>query len=255
MNFTDTHTHLYLKHFKKDLNQMMQRAFDAGVSRFLLPNINSSTISDLLSLEKKYPAQCFPMMGLHPCYVSDNVEEEVSLVKYWHNKKKFIAVGEIGLDFYHDTSFAQEQIWAFKEQLILAKKLNLPVSIHSRNSFSEIIRCFDDLNFQNIKGVFHCFTGSANEANKIIKYGLKLGVGGVLTFKNSALEKNIAAVNLGDIVLETDSPYLAPEPFRGKRNESSYMQSVAKKLAQVFSCSIGDVSKITEKNVKLVFGI
>jgi len=255
MNFTDTHTHLYLKHFNKDLSQMMQRSFDAGVNRFLLPNINSSTISDLLSLEKKYPTRCFPMMGLHPCYVSNNVEEEVNLVKSWHSKKNFIAVGEIGLDFYHDTSFAQEQRWAFKEQLILAKNLNLPVSIHSRNSFSEIISCFDELNFKKIKGVFHCFTGSANEATKIIKYGLKLGVGGVLTFKNSALEENITAVNLDDIVLETDSPYLAPEPFRGKRNESSYMQSVAKKLAKVFNRSIGDVSKITEKNVKLVFGI
>jgi len=255
MNFTDTHTHLYLKHFNKDLSQVMQRTFDAGVNRVLLPNINSSTVSDLLSLEERYPNQCFPMMGLHPCYVSKNVEEEVSLVKNWHNKKKFIAVGEIGLDFYHDTSFAEEQKWAFKEQLVLAKKLNLPVSIHCRESFNEIINCFDELNFQKIKGVFHCFTGSANEAKKIIEYGLKLGVGGVLTFKNSALAKNIRAVKLGDLVLETDSPYLTPEPFRGKRNESSYIQLIAKKLAEIFNRSTGDVSRETEKNVKLVFGI
>ncbi len=255
MRFTDTHTHLNLKAFDVDQAEMIKRALDAGVYRFFLPNINSCSAKSLLVLQKKYPKDCFSMMGLHPCYVKEDVEKEINIIEKWHEDFSFIAVGEIGLDFYRDVAFFEEQKWAFKKQLVLAQKLKLPVSIHCRNSIEEIFNCFEELKLKNINGVFHCFSGNSYEAKKIIKYGLKLGIGGVLTFKNSGLGENIKNIPLSNIVLETDAPYLAPDPFRGTRNESAYIKIIALKLSEIFNVTLNDVSKITEKNVKSVFGI
>lgn len=255
MVFSDTHTHLYLEHFDNDREEMITRAFNAGVTKMLLPNINSSTIKKMLAMETRYPEFCFPMMGLHPCYVNKNVEEEINLVTKWHKKKSFIAIGEIGLDFYHSSAFSKEQKWAFKQQLILAKKKDLPVSIHCRNAFNEVFTCFDELGLNKIKGVFHCFTGNFSDAKKILSYGLKLGIGGVVCFQNSKLDSVLSKISLSSIVLETDSPYLAPTPHRGKRNESAYLNLVAKKISAIFKSPLDTVSKVTEQTVLNVFGV
>ncbi|MDF1865851.1 MAG: TatD family hydrolase [Saprospiraceae bacterium] len=249
----DTHTHLYLNQFDKDRDETIQRAIESGVEQFFLPNIDSETIDSMFQLEAKYPERCFAMMGLHPCSVKENYKEELAIAKEWLDKRPFCAVGEIGIDLYWDKSFFEQQKEAFLTQIEWAKALDLPIVIHSREATDIIIELLEEVKDQKLRGIFHCFGGSLEQANKIIDLGFYLGIGGVLTFKKSGLDKVIPHVPLERIVLETDSPYLAPTPFRGKRNESAYVRLVAEKLTTVTGVTFKEISKITSKNALNIF--
>lgn len=256
MNFIDTHTHLFLEHFNGDLDKTIQAAIEKGIDKFILPNIDSSSIDDIFRLVKKYPENCLPVMGLHPTSVNENYKEELDIVAKWLKEEKFYAIGETGIDLYWDKTFLKEQIEAFEVQLQLAKEMDLPIIIHVRDSFDEVFEVVDRLNDDKLKGVFHCFSGDLKQAQKVIDYGgFKLGIGGVVTFKNSNLGDVISKLSLEHLVLETDSPYLAPVPFRGKRNESSYITYVAEKISEVCGVSIEEVARITTQNAKELFGI
>ncbi len=249
----DTHAHLYSEKFKDDRDEMIQRAVDNGVEQFFLPNIDNSSIEGMLALEKKYPNRCFPMMGLHPCSVQKNYKEELATVKAWLDKRPFCAVGEIGLDLYWDKTFFEQQKDAFRQQINWAKDLDVPIVIHSRESTSEVIEIIKAEKTDKLRGIFHCFGGSVEEANTIIDLGFYLGIGGVLTFKKAGLDKTMEEIDLAHVVLETDSPYLAPTPKRGKRNESAYTRLVAEKLAEIKGLSLEEVAAITTKNANEVF--
>ena len=257
MKFIDTHSHLYAKEFDEDRDEVVQKAIDSGVEKILLPNISSKYTQRMLSLCQKYPNNCFPMMGLHPCYVHlDDYEEEIMHVKKELLTKKYIAVGEIGIDLHWDKSTLEIQKKAFVNQIILAKENNLPIVIHVRNSFAETINIVEKYNDDNLSGVFHCFTGNIKEANQII--GLNnffIGIGGVLTFKNSNLDKTIKNIDNEYLLLETDSPYLTPTPYRGTRNESKHIIEIAKKLAEIKNISIEEVSRFTNENANRLFKI
>lgn len=256
MILTDTHTHLYAEQFDEDRDEMVKRALDAGVSRLFMPNIDSTSIEGMMQLAEKYPENCFPMMGLHPCSVIADYEKELAVVEEWHSKYKFCAVGEIGIDLYWDKTFFAEQQAAFKRQVELAKKLGLPIIIHTRDSFNETYEIVSELNDDSLKGIFHCFSGMVEEAEKVIALGgFKMGIGGVLTFKNSKQDEVVRQIDLKHLVLETDSPYLTPHPYRGKRNESAYTRLVAEKMAEVHGVSLEEVAKITTANSKEVYGI
>jgi TatD DNase family protein len=252
--FIDTHTHLYAEEFNADRSSLIQKAINNGVHKFYLPNIDSTSIEGMHLLEKEFPQNCFAMMGLHPCSVNATVETELAIVKSWLEKRKYKAVGEIGIDLYWDKTFFAEQQLAFKTQIQWALKYNYPIIIHCREAFDEIYEIL--CSFEKLpKAIFHCFSGNLEQANKIIALGnFKLGVGGVLTFKNSGLDKVIEQVAMEHLVLETDAPYLAPVPFRGKRNEPVYLLEIAKKLAEIKNCSINEVSDITTKNAQFIFG-
>jgi TatD DNase family protein len=254
MHLIDTHTHLYSEKFNDDREERIQAAIKAGVSQFFMPNIDSTSIAGMKDLVQKYPNHCFAMMGLHPCSVGANVEEELELVERELKTGKFIAVGEIGMDLYWDKSFHKEQEMAFRKQIQWAKQLNLPIDIHCRDAFEEILAIMDEENDENMRGVFHCFTGTLEQARHILNYGgFKLGIGGVVTFKNSGLDKVVKELSLKDLVLETDSPYLAPTPFRGKRNESAYLLNVADKISDIFEVSVARVAEVTTKNALEIF--
>jgi len=257
MKFIDTHSHLYAKEFDKDRDEVVQKAIDSGVEKILLPNISSKYTQRLLSLCQNYPNNCFPMMGLHPCDVNlDGYEEEIEHVKKELLTKKYIAVGEIGIDLHWDKSTLEIQKKAFASQILLAKENNLPIVIHVRNSFDETINIVEKYNDDNLSGVFHCFTGNIKEANQII--GLNnfyIGIGGVLTFKNSNLDKTIKNIDNEYLILETDSPYLTPTPYRGTRNESKHIIEIAKKLAEIKNISIEEVSRFTNENANRLFKI
>jgi len=257
MQFIDTHSHLYSSQFDEDRTQAINEAISAGVSTILLPNISSEYTKGMLELCDKFPENCFPMMGLHPCDVNeDNIEAELLHVEQELAKGKYIAVGEIGLDLYWDKTKLEIQKKAFIHQIELAKKYKLPIAIHVRDSFAEAIEIIEKLNNENLRGVFHCFTGRVEDAQRVINLGdFYLGIGGVLTFKNSGLDKTIAAIQLQHLILETDSPYLAPTPFRGKRNESKYIVNIAEKLAEVYQIEIENIAKITTLNAKKLFGL
>lgn len=256
MLFYDTHTHLYLEEFAVDRQETIQRAVEAGVDKFFLPNIDSTSIEGMLQMEKDFPRRCFPMMGLHPCSVKGNYQTQLKEVKSWLDKHKFYAIGEIGIDLYWDKTFEEEQKTVFKEQIILAKKHKLPIVIHLRNAFDETFEIVEQLNDANLKGIFHCFSGTKEQAEKIISLGgFKLGIGGVVTFKNAGLDKAIMDINPEHLVLETDSPYLAPVPFRGKRNESAYLLLVAQKLAEIYNLPLEKIASITTANANEVFDI
>lgn len=256
MNLIDTHTHLFAEQFLEDIDTVINEAKQAGVEKFLLPNIDEDSIIPMLNLCNNYPGQLYPMMGIHPCSVTKNFEKQVELVKQWHNKEKFIAVGEIGIDLYWDKTLKSEQIEAFALQVQLAKEINLPIVIHVRDSFDEVFEVIDRLNDQQLTGVFHCFTGTEKQAQHIIEYGgFKLGIGGVVTFKNGGLDKTLKHVELSHLVLETDSPYLAPTPHRGKRNESKYVKLVAEKLCDIYSLPFAEIAEITSKNAHSIFDI
>ncbi len=250
MNFIDTHTHLFASEFNDDIDIVVQNAIDNGVSKMLLPNIDSTTTNNMLQLCNKYPHNCFPMIGLHPCSVKkDNLEKEISYVEQMLSQNKFIAVGEIGLDLYWDKSTLDLQKIAFESQIELAKKYKLPIAIHVRDSFDEAIEIVERLNNYNLSGVFHCFTGNLEEAQRIINLkNFYLGIGGVVTFKNGGINKIINQVSLDRIILETDSPYLSPTPFRGTRNESKYLLNIAHKMAELYNIDIEDIAKKTTKN-------
>jgi len=257
MQFIDTHSHLYSSQFDEDRTQTINEAISAGVSTILLPNISSKYTKGMLELCNEFPENCFPMMGLHPCDVNeDNIEAELLHLEQELTKGKYIAVGEIGLDLYWDKTKLEIQKKAFIHQIELAKKYKLPIAIHVRNSFAEAIEIIEKLNDENLRGVFHCFTGTVEDAQRVINLGgFYLGIGGVLTFKNSGLDKTIAAIELQNLILETDAPYLAPTPFRGKRNESKYIVNIAEKLAEVHQIDIEDVARITTINAKKLFGL
>lgn len=255
MIITDTHTHLYSEQFDDDRDQMMQRAIDNGVSRFFIPAISSDYTEAMLKLENDYSKYVFLMMGLHPTSVKENYKEELALVKEWLNKRKFYAIGEIGIDLYWDSTFLQQQQDAFKMQIEWAKEKNLPIVIHCRDAFNEIFEILDDVKDEKLFGIFHCFTGTHEQAKRAISFNMKLGIGGVVTFKNGGIDKFLDKVPLKHIVLETDSPYLAPVPYRGKRNESSYIINVLDKLVDIYNLTPQEIATITTQNSKEVFGV
>jgi TatD DNase family protein len=252
--FIDTHTHLYSDAFAEDRDAMIQRAIDAGVEQLLLPNIDVASIEGMYALERKYPKNCFPMMGLHPTSVKEDWEEQLSIIKKHLFQREFIAVGEIGIDLYWDKQFQQQQTEAFIQQINWAKGLNIPIVIHARESFPEIFEVLDQHNDDRLKGIFHCFTGTAEDAAKISNYGgFLLGIGGVLTFKKSGLDQVVENLPLESLVLETDSPYLAPTPYRGKRNESAYIPVIAERLSEIFAVSTAEIAEITTANARQLF--
>jgi TatD DNase family protein len=255
MTITDTHTHLYSEEFDKDRDEMMQRAFQNGVTRFFIPAIDSTYTEAMYDLETNYPANVFLMMGLHPTYVKENYLEELQHVEEELAKRKFYAIGEIGIDLYWDKTHLKEQQLAFRKQIQLAKKYKLPIVIHCREAFDEIFEVLEEEKTPDLFGIFHCFSGTYEQALKAISYNMKLGIGGVVTFKNGKIDQFLSQIDLKHIVLETDSPYLAPIPFRGKRNESSYLVNILAKLAQIYEISANDIAEITTENSKLVFGI
>jgi len=234
---------------------MIQRARDNGVSRMLMPAIDSTEHDAMLQLEQQYPGQCIAMMGLHPCSVKENVEKELTIVRNYFEQRSFLAVGEIGLDFYWDVSFKEQQYTSFHMQIDLALHYAIPIVIHSRESTDECIRVVREHQKGNLKGVFHCFSGSSEQARQITDLGLYLGIGGVLTFKKSGLDAVMKETGISQVVLETDAPYLAPVPFRGKRNECSYIKYVAQKLADIKQISLEDAAAITTKNAEDLFGL
>jgi TatD DNase family protein len=257
MKFIDTHTHLYLEQFSEDIDTVISNSISSGIDKLFLPNISSETTKDMLDLCEKYPKTCYSMMGLHPCDVkSESMEKELLHVEELLNKEKFIAVGEIGVDLYWDKSTLPLQKEAFIFQINLAKKHKLPIVIHTRDSFNEAIEIVESLNDENLSGVFHCFTGSVEDAKRITDLGnFYLGIGGVLTFKNSGVDKTIKEIDIQHLLLETDSPYLAPTPFRGKRNESKYILNIAEKLSEIHQISLEDVADKTTNNALKLFNI
>lgn len=255
MILTDTHTHLYSKEFDNDRNNLIQKAIDSGITRLFMPNVDSESIAGMFQVEKQFPANCFAMMGLHPCSVGPKYQQELQVVEYWLNKRKFAAIGEIGIDLYWDKTFFDQQQDAFRIQIQLAKKYNLPYVIHSRNSFDEVFEIVSEFKEDKIKAIFHCFSGNVEQAEKVIALeSFKLGIGGVVTFKNSGLDKVVEAIDLKHIVLETDAPYLAPMPHRGKTNYPEYLLLIAKKIAEIKNISLEEVVEVTTQNSKDVFG-
>lgn len=254
--FTDTHAHLYLEEFSEDIDDVIKRAVSNGVNKFFLPNIDSLSIDPMMGLAEKYPQNCFPMMGLHPCSVKDDYKDELLIAKDCLERLKFYAIGEIGIDLHWDKTFTENQEKAFREQLGWAKEYKLPVVIHQRNAFKETFEIVQEMNDKSLRGIFHCFAGTMEEAEKIISLGgFKLGIGGVVTFKNSGLDKVVEQLSLEHMVLETDSPYLAPAPYRGKRNESSYIPIIAQKIAELKGVTIDKVARVTSENSREIFGI
>ncbi|MFI5220744.1 MAG: TatD family hydrolase [Bacteroidia bacterium] len=255
MTFTDTHAHLYAEEFDADRNETVKRAISCGVSKMFLPNIDVHSIQPMLDLVWEFPSHCFPMMGLHPCSVDENFEMNLEPIHQWFSKRKFYAVGEVGLDYYWSLEFKEQQITAFKKQLNWAIEMELPVIIHSRNSTAGIISIIKEMSDAKLRGIFHCFSGNEKEANEIIELGFYLGIGGVLTFKNSGLDKAIQNIPVEHLVLETDAPYLSPVPHRGKRNESSYIPLVARKLSEIKNIPVEKIAGISSENSKKIFGI
>ena len=253
MNMIDTHSHIYLPEFETDREAMLQRAEKEGVKKILMPAIDAETHENMLKLEQKHPGFCNAMMGVHPCSVKGNYREELKMARAYLEKRPFIAVGEIGLDFYWDKTFSTEQFHAFHEQIEWALEFDIPIVIHSRESVDECISVVSEHQKGKLKGVFHCFSGNDIQAQQIIDLGFYLGIGGVVTFKNSGLDKVMENVSLEYVVLETDAPYLAPVPFRGKRNEPSYLKFVVEKLAELKKCSVKEVADITTANADNLF--
>lgn len=256
MIFTDTHTHLYSEEFENDRTEMIQRAIDAGVSRFFIPSIDSTYTQKMYELEAQFPQNIFLMMGLHPCYVKpDTYLAELAHVETELAKRKFQAIGEIGIDLYWDKTTLAIQQEAFRRQIQWAKKYQLGINIHCRDAFDEVFELLESEQSEDLFGIFHCFTGDFEQAQRAINLNMKLGIGGVATFKNGKIDQFLKEIDLQHIVLETDSPYLAPVPYRGKRNESSYTLLVAEKLAQIYELPVAEIARITTENSKAVFGI
>ncbi len=258
----ETHAHIYDEQFDEDRDAMLERAFAAGVKQIWMPNCDHETIDGMLALEQQYPDVCHAMMGVHPCYVKESFEEELAVVEQWLEQRKFIMIGEIGLDFYWDLTFVTQQEEVFLRQLALAKKYNLPICIHSRNSknneHNAILRCVElikQFGWEDLRGIFHCFSGNLEEAQKIIEINFLLGIGGVATFKNGGMDTILPHVDLKHIVLETDSPYLAPVPYRGKRNEVVYIELVARRIAEIKAIDFDEVVQQTTQNALSLVGL
>jgi TatD DNase family protein len=255
MTITDTHTHLYSNEFDEDRDEMIQRAIDAGVSRFFIPAIDSAYTQSMYDLEKAYPNNIFLMMGLHPTHVKENYLEELQHIEEELSKRKFVAIGEIGIDLYWDKTHLEEQKTAFRKQIQLAKRYKLPIVIHCREAFDEIFEILEEEKSADLFGIFHCFSGTYEQALQAISYNMKLGIGGVVTFKNGKIDQFLNQIDLKHIVLETDSPYLAPVPYRGKRNESSYLINVVHKLSEIYNLPEEEVAFVTTENSVAIFGI
>ena len=254
MNFIDTHSHLYAAEFAEDIEEVINRSKAVGISKIFLPNVDVESIAPLKKLTASDPDFFYPMMGLHPCSVKENYEEELNTIKKEIFENKYLAVGEIGIDLFWDKSFIAQQKLAFIEQINWAKELKLPIVIHARDSFDQLFEILDTVHTNQLKGIFHCFTGTIHQAEKIIEYGtFKLGIGGVVTYKNSGLDKTLEAIGLEHLVLETDAPYLAPQPFRGKRNESMYLEIIAKKIAEILQVDVKEIAEVTNKNASIIF--
>lgn len=255
MIITDTHTHLYSEAFDTDRKDAIARAIKENVKRFFIPAIDSSYTKSMLQLEADFPENVFLMMGLHPTHVKENYKKELAHVEQMLTKRKFVAIGEIGIDLYWDKTTLSIQQDAFRQQIQLAKKHQLPIVIHCRDAFNEIFEILETEKDENLFGIFHCFTGNLEQAKQALSYNMKLGIGGVVTFKNGKIDQFINQIDLKHIVLETDSPYLAPKPYRGKRNESSYIIKVLEKLSEIYNISEEKIAEITTANSKQIFGI
>lgn len=253
--FIDTHTHLYDEQFDSDRKTSIQQAIDQGVEKMYLPNCDSSTIEGMLEVEKAFPSHCFAMMGLHPCYVKENVHDELAIMEAWLTKRTFSAIGEIGLDYHWDKTYINEQKKAFRTQIEWSLQYNRPIVIHTREATKDTIEIVKEYAPKGVRGVFHCFSGSVETARQIIDLGFYLGIGGVLTYKNAGLQEVVQLIDLKHIVLETDAPYLSPVPHRGKRNESSYTLFIAEKLANLKGIDLTTVASITTENALKLFGI
>ncbi len=255
INLTDTHSHIYLEEFDDDRDIVVQNAIKQGVNNIFLPNIDSSSVKDMNNLVEKYPNNFYPMIGLHPTSVEDDYEKELNIVEQELKTKKYYGIGEIGLDYYWDTTFKNEQIKAFEHQLHLAMSNNLPAIIHIREAFDDVLKIIQKPEYKELYGIFHCFTGNEKQAKIITDNGFMLGIGGIVTFKNAGLDKIIEKISVNNIVLETDSPYLAPVPKRGKRNESAYIYYVAKKISEIKNISIQEIANMTTKNAEKIFNV
>ncbi|MEI8278466.1 MAG: TatD family hydrolase [Bacteroidota bacterium] len=253
--FIDTHTHLYDEQLMVEEDAVIQRALDAGVTKMYMPNCDSSTIAGMMHLAAKWPTHCLPMMGLHPCYVKEHYKEEIAIVQKWLAEYPFAAIGEIGLDYYWDLTYKEQQIEAFEQQIDWALQYQLPIVIHSRESTQDCIDIVRKKQNGQLKGIFHCFSGTLDEAQQVVALGMHLGIGGVVTFKKTTLVDIVHEIPLEHIVLETDAPYLAPVPYRGKRNESSYIPLIADKLAEIKQMPITELEAITSLNAQKIFAI
>ncbi|MGC6525195.1 MAG: TatD family hydrolase [Flavobacteriaceae bacterium] len=255
MIITDTHTHLYSEAFDEDRDEMISRALAAGITRFFVPAIDSTYSESMYALERKYPTHVFLMMGVHPTHIKDNYKEELDHVTQALETRKFVAIGEIGIDLYWDKSTLKKQQDAFRIQIQLAKRYKLPIVIHCRDAFDEVFEILEEEKSEDLFGIFHCFTGTLEQAQQAISYNMKLGIGGVVTFKNGKIDQFLSQIDLKHIVLETDAPYLAPVPYRGKRNESVYIIEVLEKLSSIYGLSAKNIAEITTKNSKDIFNI
>lgn len=253
MKLIDTHCHLYVEEFKNDVDAAIARAQAQGVEQFYLPGIDSESIPAMLALEASYPGVCKAMMGLHPCYVKENYLQELNMVQYWLEQRDFPAIGEIGLDYYWDTSFKTQQQEAFETQMGWAHERGLPIVIHTRNAMQETIEMVKPFAAKGLKGIFHCFSGSYESAKQIVDMGFLLGIGGVITYKNAGLPKALENIGVEHLVLETDAPYLSPVPYRGKRNESAYLLHIAEVLAGAKGITVAELASITTANAIALF--
>lgn len=255
MQLTDTHTHLYYQTDSQKRAELMQRCFDNNIDRLFLPNVDVESVAQVYNLVAAYPNNCFPMLGLHPCSVKNDWEQVLATIKATHQNHKIYAIGEIGIDLYWDKTTLPQQVAAFKQQIAWAKSLKLPIVIHCRDAFDEVFEVLEQEQDDDLRGIFHCFTGNLEQAQKVVSLGFYLGIGGVVTYKNGGLDKFLQQIDLSHIVLETDSPYLTPVPHRGKPNESSYLIYVAQKVADVYQTSLETVAEFTTANSKKIFGV
>ncbi len=253
MRFIDTHSHIYDTGFQEDMDAVMVAAKSVGIEKIYMPGIDSTCIDGMMGMETKYPGFCIPMMGLHPCYVKENYQEELAIVEGWLTKRKFAAIGEIGLDYYWDKTFAKEQQLVFEKQMQWGLDYGLPINIHTRNAMGETIEMVKPFAKKGLKGIFHCFSGSKESAEQIVEMGFLLGLGGVLTYKNAGVAEAVVDIPMEFLVLETDAPYLPPVPYRGKRNEPAFMIEVAKKLAEIKNIPLHEVGEITSGNAERIF--
>ena len=252
--FVDTHSHIYSEEFSTDRNDVIDRAMKAGINKIILPNIDSSTIKSMLDLSDSNPLLFIPLIGLHPTSVKEDFRKELQIIEYWFEKRKFSGIGEIGIDLYWDKTFINEQTEVFRIQLNWAKKAGIPVVIHMRDSFQEVIEVLELEKEDSLTGVFHSFTGNAEQARRVIDIGFQIGMGGIVTFKNSGMDAVAQQIDLQYILLETDSPWLAPVPHRGRRNECAFITAVAAKIASLHGTSVEEVARITTQNAQQLFG-
>lgn len=253
MQLIDTHTHLYLEEFEPDRQQVVKNAIEAGVQTMLLPNIDSTSITSMLKLADEFPQNCLPMIGLHPTSVKADYMNELSIVEKWVNERKFWGIGECGIDLYWDKTYLVEQEFVFRHHIDLARTYDLPLIVHIRDSFNEVISVLKDVSKSDLRGIFHCFSGSVEQAREAIKYNFSLGLGGVITFKNNKMQETLKHIGLDHLVFETDAPFLAPVPHRGKRNEPAYIPLIARMVADIKGIDVEKVAEITTENAKKLF--